>query len=337
MRNLGKLNLTEMKNILTTLLLLLSVVSFSQTKVQLEVENENGKEQYKLKLEREVDGETVITEKTYDSKEAMENDPELEGLDLHIMEGNGVSMSGDGDDKHVIIKIDNKGFDESHKTMFSSEDDGSEEVNLEVRVDEDGTKHIFKNGEEINLDELHEGGENVFVFKTDGNNSLHIEESMEVEVTVNGKEVDYKEWAKGSENGENKMAKKIIIIKKDGGGQKEIKYEVIVKQMVLHIEEVSAEDEKAFSIEEHKALKLDEFNFYPNPTNGILNLKFAGKEKPTVVRITDINGKEVYAENLQNFTGIYDKEISLSDLKKGIYLLQVVQGSKAVNKKIIIE
>ena len=71
--------------------------------------------------------------------------------------------------------------------------------------------------------------------------------------------------------------------------------------------------------------------------NGTFQLKFQGKDKPTTVRVSDINGKEMYSENLQNFAGNYEKEINLSDMKKGIYLLQVVQGSKAVNRKIIIE
>ncbi len=339
MRNLNKLNLIEMKNILTTLLLSLSIVSFSQTKVQLEIENKNGKEQYKIKLEREVDGKKVITEKTYSNKEELKNDSNLEGLSLHIMEG---------DVGHLPIKVDAGASNGDHKIMFISNNEGGEEANIEVTVDEYGTKHIFKNGEEVDVSQLHSRGDNVFMLKSDGNDSLHIEELMKVEVTidkdkthlvtVNGKNANYEEWVKGTEYTQGKhLVKKIIIHKGGEEGQKEMKYEVMMKRIVLHIEEVSAVDEKAFSIEKNKALKLDEFNFYPNPNNGTFNLKFAGKEKSTIVRITAINGKEVYAEDLQNFTGIYDKKINLSDLKKGIYLLQVVQGSKAINKKIIIE
>ncbi|MCF6360608.1 MAG: T9SS type A sorting domain-containing protein [Cyclobacteriaceae bacterium] len=424
-----------MKNILATLLILFSVVGFSQTKVQLEVENENGKEQYKLKLEREVDGKTVITEKIYNSKEEMQNDPELKDLNLHIMRGDDLSFTSKEGGKHIMIKMEQEGDGKDHKIMvftdaeegedgkevnieitvdedgtkhvfkngeeisidelhgegvrkmifiskdgedfdvkelegegrkimfISEETDGDGEVKIEVTVDEDGTKHVFKNGEEIDFEELQKEGENVFVFRSDGDHRLVEEESMEVKVimdedgnphvTVNGEEVYYDpDSYRGGKNNELHMAsgkmvriedggssviKEVIIFKGEDGDEKDVKVEVIIQKMVLHLEDVNAEDEKAFSIEDSKNLKLDEFNFYPNPSNGTFNLKFAGKEKSTMVRVTDINGKEVYAEDLQNFSGIYDKEINLAGLKKGIYLLQVVQGSKVVNKKIVIE
>ncbi len=426
-----------MKNILTTLLILLSVVGISQTKiqqtkVQIDVENKNGVEQYNLKLEQEIDGKTVVTEKSYSSIDEMKNDPELEGINLMVMNGGTKSISTKDGSKHIVIKVDGAGAGEKnemvffsdnedgeemkievvvdedgtkhifkngeeidmstlhkedgehtmifisengehadleeiakegdHKIMFiSQENDGDEDINIEVTVDEDGTKHIFKNGEEIDMDEFHEGSGNVFMFKSGDGDSLHIEERMEVEVSVdedgnhhvvvNGEEVDYDEWKENNqspvhssnmvwvEEGENgqKITKEIIIIKGEDGDEQNVKVEVIVSKIVLHIEDMSADDKDAFSLEDNKALKLDDFNFYPNPNNGTFQLAFQGKEKATSVRVTDINGKEVYAEYLQNFSGTYDKEISLSGLKKGIYLLQVVQGNKAVNKKIVIE
>lgn len=346
-----------MKNIITTLLVLFSVASFSQTKVQLEVENKNGTEQYKLKLEREVDGKTVITEKTYSSKEEMKNDPDLKDLDLYFMEGHGTSFKSK--DGNMLIEIDEDVKDGDHKIMFISED-GEGETKIEVIIDEDGTKHVLKNGKKVELGELHEGGDNVFVFKTDGDHEF-IEEKVEVEVTVdedgnhhvkvNGEEVDYEEWKENNEihmgsksmmwveEGEDgkQIKKEIIIIKEDGESKESVKVEVIVSHIVLHLEEINDEDEKAFSIEDSKELKMDEFNFYPNPSNGTFQLKFQGKDRPTMVKVMDINGKEMYGEDLQDFNGSYDKEINLSGLKKGIYLLQVVQGTKAVNKKIVIE
>ena len=159
-----------MKNILTTLLILLSVVGFSQTKVQLEVENENGKEEYKLKVEREVNGKTEVIEKVYNSKEEMKNDPELKDLDLHLMEGHGTSVSTKGGNKKVRIKIDGDDTEGDHEMMFvTKEGENGEQVNIEVTVDEDGTKHIFKNGEEIDIKEFkHEGNQMIFISE-DGN------------------------------------------------------------------------------------------------------------------------------------------------------------------------
>lgn len=392
-----------MKNILTTLLILLSLISYSQTKVQLEIENENGKEQYKLKLEREVDGKTVITEKTYSSKEEMKNDPDLKDMDLHFIDGHGTSFKskdgnvlieideeaeggdhimmfvteGEGENVEMKVWTDEDGkthvikngvevdMDELHKEgdhnimFFSEEDEG--ETKIEVIIDEDGTKHITKNGKEISLEEIEKSGDNIFILKAGADDMKFIEEKMEVEVTVeedgthrvkvNGEEVDYEEWEKSNkmhkgsktlewvEEGEDgkHIKKEVIIIKQVGKGHEGVNVELIVDHIVLHLEEINEEDEKAFSIDNNKELKLDEFNFYPNPSNGTFQLRFQGKERPTSVRVTDINGKEMYTEDLQNFGGTYDREINLSGLKKGIYLLQVVQGSKAINKKIVIE
>ncbi len=354
-----------MKNILTTFLVLLSVVGFSQTKtqqtkVQIDVENENGVEQYNLKLEQEVDGKTIITEKTYNSMEQMKNDPELEGINIDFFQmGEGGFSTKDGE-AHVIIRIDDEnGSSEGQKIIFFSDDEDGKEVNIEVTVDEDGTKHVFKNGEEIDLEELHEEGDHATIFisedgdeddlkalEEDGSKIMFFskendgEGDVKIEITIdedgtkhvfkNGEDIDLEKLAKGQE---------IIFISKEGqrGDEKNVKVEVLVSKIVLHLEDVSADDKEAFSLDDNKALKLDEFNFYPNPNNGTFQLAFKGKEKATSVRVTDINGKQVYAEDLQNFSGRYDKKISLSGLKKGIYLLQVVQGNKAVNKKIVIE
>ena len=117
MRNLKKQYLVKMKNILTTLLILLSMVSYGQTKtqqtkVQIDVENEHGREQYKLKLEQEVDGKTEITEKTYHSMEEMKNDPELEGVNIGFMQGSGELFSTKKGDTQVIIKFDDERSEE---------------------------------------------------------------------------------------------------------------------------------------------------------------------------------------------------------------------------------
>jgi type IX secretion system substrate protein len=348
-----------MKNVLTLLLLLITTIAIAQTKVDLQVENDGNTEQYKLRLEKEVNGETVVTEKTYSSKEEMKNDPELKDIDLHFMDGSGSSFKNKNG--NVLIEIDEEGGKSDHKLMFISESsDEGDDISIEVKIDEDGTKHVIKNGKEVDLEELHEDGEKMFVLRTEHSGDKLVEEKMEVEVTVdedgthhvtvNGEEVDYEEWKQnnelhtGSKNiewiekGEDgkHIKKEIIIINKEDDTE-DVKVEVIVKNIVLHLEEINNEDEKVFSLENNRQLKLDKFNFYPNPSNGTFQLTFEGKDRPTTIKVSNINGKEMYAEKLNDFTGTYNKEISLPGLKKGIYLLQVVQGSKAVNKKIVIE
>ena len=352
-----------MKKLFTALFVLVSFGVFAQTKVELNVENQNGEEQYKLKLERTIDGKTVTTEKTYSSMEEMKNDPELKDIDIHFFNGdeNNFSFTDEDGEKQIRIEVEKEDDGEQHSFTFFSDDDEGEDVDVKVWTDEDGKTRVLKNGKEVNIEELHENGDNVFVLKSEGDDSLL--QKMEVEVTtdeegnphvtVNGKEVDYEEWK--SEHGdelhfgegtfvveeegeESKKVKKEIIIKTDGDKDKEGK--VFVKKSfnwVVKVEDVTSEDARTFSLDEKKELDLDELNFYPNPSNGEFRLQFKGKNKPTEVRITDIKGREIYREELKSFSGTYDGEIDLSGVKKGIYLLQVIQGAKATNKKIIIE
>ena len=353
-----------MKKLFTTLFVLFTALAFAQTKVEMQVEKDGDNEQYKLKLERTVDGETVVTEKTYGSMEEMKNDPELKDIDIHFFNGNSndFSFTDEDGEKHIRIEVEKEGEGESHDFTFFSTDDNDKNVDVKVWTDDKGETHVLKNGEEINIEQLKKDGDNVFFFNTDGED-LEGAEKMEVKitmgddetphVTVNGEEVDYEEWKKEhgdemhfgkgtfviEENGENgKHIKKEIIIKSEGGEGKDAR--VVVEKSfnwVVKVEDLNSEDVRAFSLDDKKELTLDEFNFYPNPSDGEFNLQFKGKGKPTEVRITDINGKEIYREELQGFSGSYDKEINLSDAPKGIYLLQVIQGARATNKKIIIE
>lgn len=355
-----------MKKLFTALFVLFTIAAFAQTKVEMQVEKDGDTEQYKLKLERTVDGETVVTEKTYSSIEEMKNDPDLKDVDIHFFNGdeNNFSFSDEDGEKHIRIEVEKEeeGDGEPHEFTFFSTDEPGEDVDVKVWTDDQGETHVLKNGKEVDIEEIKKEGDNVFFFNTDGED-IEGAEKMEVEVTVddngehhvtvNGEEVDYNEWKK--EDGDDfHFGNGTVVIEKDGENGKKVKKEIIIRRdgkegeeaqvfvkksfnWIVKVEDIDSEEVKAFSLDEKKELSLEEFNFYPNPSKGDFNLQFKGKGKPTEVRITDINGKEIYKEELKNFSGTYNKEIDLSGAKKGIYLLQVIQGSKATNKKIIIE
>jgi len=69
---------------------------------------------------------------------------------------------------------------------------------------------------------------------------------------------------------------------------------------------------------------------YPNPTNGILNLKMLDAGKDVEIKITDVLGREVLMSD-------YKEQINLSNLEKGIYFLSVYKGDKFVGTKKIIK
>ena len=83
-------------------------------------------------------------------------------------------------------------------------------------------------------------------------------------------------------------------------------------------------------------LELGEFTAFPNPTVGKLNVRFQAEALPTVVTVTDLNGKLVYREEVENFDGFYSKELDVSGGAPGTLMLTVTQEGKAQSKPIIL-
>jgi len=79
-----------------------------------------------------------------------------------------------------------------------------------------------------------------------------------------------------------------------------------------------------------------QMSFFPNPTKEILNINF-GKltNKKSAIKIVDINGKIVFTSTIENPSII--EKINLSNLSKGMYLVNVISENNEINKKIIID
>ncbi|PIE86260.1 MAG: hypothetical protein CSA05_01350 [Bacteroidia bacterium] len=77
---------------------------------------------------------------------------------------------------------------------------------------------------------------------------------------------------------------------------------------------------------------------YPNPTKGTLNIKlYPNLAKKMEIRISDMQGRTVYVEELDNVSSGIVKTIDLKTKAKGIYNVQFVFDKQVVNKKIVIE
>ncbi len=101
---------------------------------------------------------------------------------------------------------------------------------------------------------------------------------------------------------------------------------------------VNSEKQDIPSFNTENNLKIERLEFYPNPNNGKFNLNFVLPEKGnTKITVFDSDGKEVYKEALSGFTGEYNKSIDISAEGKGIYLLNVEQGDKVINRKLIVK
>lgn len=82
----------------------------------------------------------------------------------------------------------------------------------------------------------------------------------------------------------------------------------------------------------------NEINVYPNPTEGHITLSFhlEGTGK-TNIRITDMNGKIVYEEQLgEAYSAPYSKEIDLGG-GKGMYTIEVRKGDNVLVRKVMVQ
>jgi len=83
------------------------------------------------------------------------------------------------------------------------------------------------------------------------------------------------------------------------------------------------------------------FGFYPNPTSTKNITLFYDLKNSTAasntVSIYSMTGAKVYETKIANNTGFYSKEVSLSSLSSGMYIVKLDSGSQSVTKKLIIQ
>ncbi|KAA3438451.1 T9SS type A sorting domain-containing protein [Rufibacter hautae] len=83
--------------------------------------------------------------------------------------------------------------------------------------------------------------------------------------------------------------------------------------------------------------KLD-LQFFPNPTNGEVNLTFFSQKKTKAqVRVVDSQGKTVHQEDLGAVQGQYYKRLNLAKYGKGIYVVQLQLGKTAQSGKVVVQ
>lgn len=283
-------------------------------------------------MDIDVDGEKhmIVVKEDYDGSEStvMVTDGNFSwsegegGKNIRIEEGQDgkkkvIIEEEDGSIKEILLD-DEKGaymIDEEGNLQEVSEDavwieEGGEMITLEVDVDDDDRTIIIKeNGTTIDIKDLDEN-HNVWVYESDE----HSEGDEEVQVFVE------------------------MIKKQDGDNIITIKKKVILKSVCE--KDMENFEKSGVDIEPAEGNKLDieKLVFSPNPSDGKFKLKFNTTEKgKTSIQIYDINGKEVYQENIKNLKGAYEKEIDISSEGQGIYFLKIQQGEKFITRKIILE
>lgn len=79
----------------------------------------------------------------------------------------------------------------------------------------------------------------------------------------------------------------------------------------------------------------DLFKVYPNPTNGMINVRINNFVGKTNFQVVDINGRIVYQLKDNNFN--IEKTLDLSQLQSGMYILKVTADEYTFTEKIILK
>ncbi len=77
----------------------------------------------------------------------------------------------------------------------------------------------------------------------------------------------------------------------------------------------------------------DMFRVYPNPSNGIFNIRIAEYVGKVNFQVTDLNGRVVFESNTANFE--LEKSLDLNGLQSGMYLLKIATPEASHVQKII--
>ncbi|MCH2233356.1 MAG: PDZ domain-containing protein [Crocinitomicaceae bacterium] len=84
-------------------------------------------------------------------------------------------------------------------------------------------------------------------------------------------------------------------------------------------------------------LEINNITLFPNPNNGVFSLNFESPVEGSLeIRIYSADGKLVYTESNQDFSGQFIRDISLEDQERGIYFLMVQQNDQTYSKKFIV-
>jgi hypothetical protein len=83
---------------------------------------------------------------------------------------------------------------------------------------------------------------------------------------------------------------------------------------------------------------MNSFSIFPNPNNGHFQLKLNPFLKGNVsYSITDINGKLLYRESINEIYGQSLVDVNASYLSKGLYLVNLTFDNNTYTKRVSIE
>jgi uncharacterized protein YxeA len=81
---------------------------------------------------------------------------------------------------------------------------------------------------------------------------------------------------------------------------------------------------------------LKEFSVYPNPSSGKITVSFSSAvtEQNVTLKVYNQIGQELQSQTLTTFNSLQNVELNLSDLPKGMYMIEMSNGKSTRIKRI---
>ncbi|MCP4441056.1 MAG: PDZ domain-containing protein [Aureispira sp.] len=114
----------------------------------------------------------------------------------------------------------------------------------------------------------------------------------------------------------------------------EVKEPINDEPTVEPVQKEDKEDAAGQRVSDLEGVSLD---LFPNPSQGIVNIKFEGQNAPLTISVLNVDGKEVYNEEVSDFGGTYNKQVDLSGNASGLYIINISQGEKTMSKQLVLE
>lgn len=91
-------------------------------------------------------------------------------------------------------------------------------------------------------------------------------------------------------------------------------------------------------IEQNIYNPLYDLSIYPNPNSGKFNVKFSSESAEDItITATDLIGQVVYQQKFEGVSGDFNQELNLSNMPKGVYLVNIETAYSKINKKVVVQ
>ncbi|HXC03769.1 MAG TPA: T9SS type A sorting domain-containing protein, partial [Bacteroidia bacterium] len=86
------------------------------------------------------------------------------------------------------------------------------------------------------------------------------------------------------------------------------------------------------------AFELNSLNIFPNPSNGIFNLKLDLSQRQHIqIKVYTVMGQLISAESLGMVVGPVSKQLNLSNCSRGVYFVQVQSDAGMVTRRVVVQ